>query len=36
MPLQLGADYVTSNQTQTDSVDVDAPVVFAGFRHRGA
>ena len=31
MPLQLGEDYVTSNQTQTDSVDIDAPVVFAGF-----
>src|ERR1700729_3461845 len=26
--LRLGDDYVTANQTQTGSVDVDAPVVF--------
>ena len=29
--LKLGADYVTSNQTQTDSVDIDAPIVFVGY-----
>ena len=29
--LKLGEDYVTSNQTQTDSVDVDAPIVFVGY-----
>ena len=29
--LKLGDDYVTSNQTQTDSVDVDAPIVFGGY-----
>ncbi len=29
--LKLGDDYVTSNQTQTDSVDVDAPIVFVGY-----
>ncbi len=31
MDLKLGDDYVTSNQTQTDSVDVDAPIVFVGY-----
>jgi Zn-dependent M28 family amino/carboxypeptidase len=31
MDLKLGDDYVTNNQTQTDSVDIDAPVVFVGF-----
>ncbi len=29
--LKLGDDYVTSNQTQTDSVDIDAPIVFVGY-----
>lgn len=29
--LKFGDDYVTSNQTQTDSVDVDAPIVFVGY-----
>jgi Zn-dependent M28 family amino/carboxypeptidase len=29
--LNLGDDYVTGNQTQTASVDVDAPVVFVGY-----
>ncbi len=31
LDLKLGADYVTNNQTQTDNVDVDAPVVFVGY-----
>jgi Zn-dependent M28 family amino/carboxypeptidase len=31
LDLKLGADYVTSNQTQTDSVDIDAPIVFVGY-----
>jgi Zn-dependent M28 family amino/carboxypeptidase len=29
--LKLGEDYVTGNQTQTDSVDIDAPIVFVGY-----
>jgi Zn-dependent M28 family amino/carboxypeptidase len=29
--LRLGEDYVTGNQTQTDSVDIDAPIVFVGY-----
>jgi Zn-dependent M28 family amino/carboxypeptidase len=29
--LTRGTDYVVGNQTQTDSVDIDAPVVFAGY-----
>jgi len=29
--LKLGEDFVTSNQTQTGSVDVDAPIVFVGY-----
>ena len=29
--LKLGDDYVTNNQTQTDSVDIDAPIVFVGY-----
>jgi len=29
--LRLAEDYVTGNQTQTDSVDVDAPIVFVGY-----
>jgi Zn-dependent M28 family amino/carboxypeptidase len=31
LDLKLGEDYVTSNQTQTPSVTVDAPIVFVGF-----
>ncbi|HWS69269.1 MAG TPA: M28 family peptidase [Steroidobacteraceae bacterium] len=31
LDLKLGDDYVTNNQTQTDSVDIDAPVVFVGY-----
>jgi Zn-dependent M28 family amino/carboxypeptidase len=31
LELRLGEDFVTSNQTQTESVDVDAPVVFVGY-----
>jgi Zn-dependent M28 family amino/carboxypeptidase len=29
--LKFGDDYVTSNQIQTDSIDVDAPIVFVGY-----
>jgi Zn-dependent M28 family amino/carboxypeptidase len=29
--LKLGADYVIGNQRQTDSVDIDAPIVFVGY-----
>ena len=29
--LKLAEDFVTSNQTQTDDVDIDAPVVFVGY-----
>ena len=29
--LKLVDDFVTSNQTQTDSVDIDAPIVFVGY-----
>jgi Zn-dependent M28 family amino/carboxypeptidase len=29
--LKLGEDYVVGNQTQTESVDVDAPIVFVGY-----
>jgi Zn-dependent M28 family amino/carboxypeptidase len=29
--LNLGEDYVVGNQTQTERVDVDAPVVFIGY-----
>ena len=29
--LRLGEDWVTNNQTQTDGVDVDAPIVFVGY-----
>ncbi|MGD0493467.1 MAG: M28 family peptidase [Steroidobacteraceae bacterium] len=29
--LARGADYVVSNQTQTETIDIDAPVVFAGY-----
>ena len=31
MDLELGADFVTSNQTQTDSVEIEAPLVFVGY-----
>jgi hypothetical protein len=31
LELKLGDDYVTNNQTQTDSVDIDAPIVFIGY-----
>ena len=31
LDLKLGDDYVTNNQTQTDSVDIDAPIVFVGY-----
>jgi Zn-dependent M28 family amino/carboxypeptidase len=29
--LKLGEDFVTNNQTQTESVDIDAPIVFVGY-----
>jgi Zn-dependent M28 family amino/carboxypeptidase len=29
--LNLGEDYVVGNQTQTEGIDVDAPVVFVGY-----
>ncbi len=29
--LTLGADWVTGNQTQTESVSLDAPIVFVGY-----
>ncbi len=29
--LKLGADYVIGSQSQTDSVDIDAPIVFVGY-----
>jgi Zn-dependent M28 family amino/carboxypeptidase len=31
LDLTLGEDYVTSNETQTESADIDAPIVFAGY-----
>jgi Zn-dependent M28 family amino/carboxypeptidase len=31
LDLNLGSDYVVMNQTQTDSVDLDAPIVFVGY-----
>ena len=31
MDLKLADDYVAGNQTQTDSVDIDAPIVFVGY-----
>jgi Zn-dependent M28 family amino/carboxypeptidase len=31
LDLKLGDDYVTNNQTQTDSADIDAPIVFVGY-----
>jgi Zn-dependent M28 family amino/carboxypeptidase len=29
--VKLGEDFVTSNQTRTESVDIDAPIVFVGY-----
>lgn len=29
--LKLGDDFVAGNQTQTESVDIDAPIVFVGY-----
>ena len=31
MELKLSEDYVAGNQTQTESTDVDAPIVFVGY-----
>ena len=31
LDLKLGDDFVTNNQTQTDSADIDAPIVFVGY-----
>jgi len=31
LPLKLADDYVTSNQTQTGDVSIDAPIVFVGY-----
>ncbi len=31
MALKLGEDYVAGNQTQTESTEVDAPIVFVGY-----
>jgi Zn-dependent M28 family amino/carboxypeptidase len=31
LDLKLAEDYVAGNQTQTDSVDIDAPIVFVGY-----
>jgi Zn-dependent M28 family amino/carboxypeptidase len=31
LDLKLADDYVAGNQTQTDSVDIDAPIVFVGY-----
>jgi Zn-dependent M28 family amino/carboxypeptidase len=31
MDLKLADDFVAGNQTQTDSVDIDAPIVFVGY-----
>jgi Zn-dependent M28 family amino/carboxypeptidase len=31
MDLKLADDYVVGNQTQTDSADIDAPIVFVGY-----
>jgi Zn-dependent M28 family amino/carboxypeptidase len=31
LPLKLGEDYVTNNQTQTGTTDIDAPIVFVGY-----
>jgi Zn-dependent M28 family amino/carboxypeptidase len=31
LQLKFGEDFVTTNQTQTESVDIDAPIVFVGY-----
>ena len=31
LDLKLADDFVTNNQTQTDSTDIDAPIVFVGY-----
>ena len=31
LDLRLAEDYVVGNQTQTDSADIDAPIVFVGY-----
>jgi Zn-dependent M28 family amino/carboxypeptidase len=31
LELKLGDDFVTNNQTQTDTVDIDAPIEFVGY-----
>jgi Zn-dependent M28 family amino/carboxypeptidase len=31
LDLKLAEDYVAGNETQTDSVDIDAPIVFVGY-----
>jgi Zn-dependent M28 family amino/carboxypeptidase len=31
LSLKLAEDFVTSNQTQTESVEIDAPIVFVGY-----
>jgi Zn-dependent M28 family amino/carboxypeptidase len=31
LELKLAEDYVAGNETQTDSVDIDAPIVFVGY-----
>lgn len=31
LPLKLADDYVTNNETQTETADIDAPIVFIGY-----
>ena len=31
LELKFGEDFVTTNQTQTEDVDIDAPIVFVGY-----
>ena len=31
LPLKANDDYVTNNESQTESADIDAPIVFVGF-----
>ncbi|RXH58582.1 peptidase M28 [Granulicella sibirica] len=31
LPIAFGTDYVTNNQAHTPSVDIDVPIVFAGY-----
>jgi Zn-dependent M28 family amino/carboxypeptidase len=31
VPLKLNDDYVTNNEAQTESADIDAPIVFVGY-----